>query len=278
MEIAQLVHADRSERGKLLVSGPQALWFLDQILTQRFEGLNPGDAVETAMLTVHGRMVAFAECLVATDEAGAPTVLCHFEQELRPAFQEALQAYVFATPVELRDVTDDYDLVLFAGPGHHEAADDIGIAHATKGVGVPATYSWLPAGTGAELPGGPIDEGALEDLRVAHAVPRWGYEMNSKTIPQEVGIHENAVHFEKGCYLGQEAMAKIHFRGKVNRRLASLALAGDLAPGADLSDQDGTTVGRVTSVAGDRALAVVRYTIEPGTVLHAGSTEATVAA
>lgn len=279
MEIAELVHADRSERGKLLVTGPQALWFLDQILTQRFEGLAPGDSTDTAMLTVHGRMTAFAEGVVVSDEAGAPAVLFHFEPELRPSFQETLQGYVFATPVELRDVTDEYRLMLLGGPGHEGAAAGLGTAHPTTSIGVPATYAWIPSEAGpTEIPGSVIDEESLELLRIANGVPRWGRDMDAKTIPQEVGIDEHAVHFEKGCYLGQEAMAKIHFRGKVNRRLASLELDGNVAPGAELTDDDGATVGRVTSVAGDRALAVVRHTVGPASVLHAGSVEARVAA
>jgi tRNA-modifying protein YgfZ len=278
MEIAELVHADRSERGKLRVSGPQALWFLDQILTQRFEGLSPGDATETAMLSVHGRMTAFAESIVVAGADG-PEALLHFEPELRPTFQESLQGYVFATRVELTDVTDAYRMVLFAGPGHEDAAASLGVAHPTRSIGVGATYSWAPVAATTTPPGKPISEDALEELRIASSVPRWGRDMDAKTIPQEVGIQESAVHFEKGCYLGQEAMAKIHFRGKVNRRLASLELGeGGVEPGAELTDAEGATVGRVTSVAGNRALAVVRYTIEPPTVLHVGAVEARVAA
>ena len=279
-EPTELVHADRSARGKMRVSGPQALWFLDQILTQRFEGLAPGDAVDTAMLTVHGRMTAYAECVVVDASAGGPEVLCHFEPELRPGFQETLQGYVFATRVELQDVTDGYRLVLFAGPGHEAAAAELGIVHPTGSIGVPATYAWVASDLPGDLPGTPIDEQMLDAIRIRHAVPRWGRDMDPKTLPQEVGIDEQAVHFEKGCYLGQEAMAKIHFRGKVNRRLAALELSGSAGvdPGTELTDETGTKVGRVTSVAGDRALAVVRHTIEPETVLHAGPVQARVAA
>ena len=102
--------------------------------------------------------------------------------------------------------------------------------------------------------------------------------MNAKTFPQEVGIDARAVHFEKGCYLGQEAMAKIHFRGKVNRRLVRLESAQELDPGSELSDAEGTKAGLVTSVSGSHALAVVRHTVEAPAVLHAGDVEAKVVA
>jgi folate-binding protein YgfZ len=102
--------------------------------------------------------------------------------------------------------------------------------------------------------------------------------MDVKTLPQEVGIDVRAVHFEKGCYLGQEAMAKIHFRGKVNRKLVRIESGQELEPGAELSDPEGSRAGRVTSVSGHNALAVVRHTIEPPTVLRAGDVEAEVVA
>ena len=100
-------------------------------------------------------------------------------------------------------------------------------------------------------------------LRIQHGVPRWGREMDFKTFPQEVGIDGRAVHYDKGCYLGQEAMAKIHFRGKVNRRLAHLASEQAVAVGAEVV-VDGKKVGAVTSTGGGLALALVRATLEPG--------------
>jgi folate-binding protein YgfZ len=278
VEVEYLVYADRSTRGKLRVSGPQAAWFLDQILTQSFEGAAPGDSLETAMLTVHGRMTAHAECLVTED-----AVLLHYEPELRPGFQEELQRYVFATRVELADVTDEYGLVLLAGPGQEEAAASLpGLTHPTNALGAPATYVWIPRATfddmANDVPGRRVVEGDLEAIRIANGVPRWGRDMDVKTLPQEVGVDARAVHFEKGCYLGQEAMAKIHFRGKVNRKLVRIVSAQELETGAELSDAEGAKAGRVTSVSGTTALAVVRHTIEPPTVLHSGEVEAKVVA
>jgi folate-binding protein YgfZ len=279
MDVNELIYADRSSRGKLKVAGPQAAWFLDQILTQRFEGVAPGEAVETAMLTVHGRMTAYAECIFTPDGA----ILCHFEPELRPSFQDNLQRYVFATQVELADVTDDYGLVLLAGPGHEAVAAEIGaIVHPTAALGVPATYAWVERGAlddALSTAGGRrVEESELEEIRIANGVPRWGQDMDTKTFPQEVGIDARAVHFEKGCYLGQEAMAKIHFRGKVNRKLVRIESADELEPGAELSDAESSKAGIVTSVSGLNALAVVRHSVEPPALLHAGDVDAKVLA
>lgn len=278
MDADELIYADRSGRGKLKVFGPQAAWFLDQILTQRFEGIRPGDSVETAMLTVHGRMTAHAEC-VATEDA----ILCHFEPELRPGFRDDLARYVFATRVELEDATDAYGLLLLAGPGHEDAARSSGgLVHATNALGIPGVYVWVPAGdTEAvmrNIPGRRAVEQELEAIRIANGVPRWGRDMDVKTLPQEVGIDAAAVHFEKGCYLGQEAMAKIHFRGKVNRKLVRIESEAELDLGTELSDPEGGKAGSITSVSGDRALAVVKHTVEVPGVLHAGDVEAKVVA
>ena len=86
--------------------------------------------------------------------------------------------------------------------------------------------------------------------------------MDAKTFPQEVGIDDRAVHYQKGCYLGQEAMAKIHFRGKVNRRLRQLESEGPLRSGAGVL-RDAEKVGAVTSASGHHALALLRHDVEP---------------
>ena len=91
-------------------------------------------------------------------------------------------------------------------------------------------------------------------------------------LAQEAGIDERAVHYDKGCYLGQEAMAKIHFRGKVNRRLARVEGGSDLRPGLELT-LDGSKGGVVTSAHGATGLALVRQDIEAGTQMSVGETD-----
>lgn len=274
------LYADRSSRGKLELTGPQRAWFLHQILTQAFEDIEPGEARDTALITAHGRMVGYMEAL-ATDDA----LWLHFESELIETLPEALQRYVFATQVTIQDVTNDFGLVLVVDPGWNEIAQRVAPdapAHRTLALGVPAGYLWIAREfldeTLVALKGAGLREAAedeLEALRVERGMARWGHEMTEKTLPPEAGLDEIAVHYDKGCYVGQEAMAKIRFRGKVNRKLRRLRSDTPLAVGSDLTLED-SKVGSVTSAAGDYALALVRYTVEPGTQVTSGDAIATV--
>ena len=279
MEQDITLFADRSDRAKLRVHGPKRLWFLHQQLTQAFEDMTPGAARDTAMITVHGRMRGYLET-VATEDA----VLCHFEPELRPSLPEELGRFAPLIPVEIDDVTEEWGLVLVAGPAWKEGAglSPQAIVHETMSVGVPAAYLWMPAAAKEEALSVLAERGferaaeeRLEALRITRGVPRWGREMDFKTFPQEVGVDERSVHYNKGCYLGQEAMAKIHFRGKVNRRLARLSGPKSLAVGAEVVLQE-KKVGAVTSASGGRALALVRAGVEPGSEVLVGGAAATV--
>lgn len=274
--------ADRSDRGKLIFTGPQRAWFLHQIMTQSFEDMVPGEARDTAMITAHGRMVAFMECVMTED-----SIRCHFEPELTPTLPDAIHRYVFATQVEVTEATDEFGLVLVLGDDVPSVTVDH-VAHPTQALGVPATYLWMAREKVndaivelEDLGLAQVSEEELEVIRVSNRVPRWGREMNVKTIPQEVGIETRAVHFDKGCYVGQEAMAKINFRGKVNRRLATLVSGDPLPVGADVV-VDGGKAGAVTSAVrlGDEyeALAVVKHTIEPGAEVQIDDVDAKVTA
>ena len=274
------VYADRSERGKLKLTGPQRAWFLHQILTQSFEDIQAGEARDTALITAHGRMVAYME-VYATDEA----LLLHYEPELIATLPEALGRYVFATQVEITDVTDDFGLLLIVDPKWAELATDLGpgvVAHRTLSLGGPAGYLWVERDRVDDLLAdvkqrGLVEasEDELEKLRVERGMARWGRDMTAKTLPPEAGLDEVAVHYDKGCYVGQEAMAKIRFRGKVNRKLRRLQGDSPLEVGAEVKLDD-AKVGIVTSAAGNTALAPVRYTVEPGTRVLADGVSATV--
>lgn len=273
--------ADRSNRGKLRFTGPQRTWFLHQILSQSFEDLEPGQARDAAFLTAQGRMKAFMET-VATSDA----LLMHFEPELADTLVDEITRYVFATQVVVEDVTAELGLVLVVGPGWQGRARDVPeviAAHPTSSLGTEAAYLWLPAVATGDAVARLVASGArrasedeLESIRISNAVARWGSEMDTKTFPQEAGIDDRAVHYDKGCYVGQEAMAKIHFRGKVNRRLALLRTSGSVPPGTELK-MDDQKIGSVTSATEGAALALVRYTVEPGTQLDAGGVAVTVA-
>lgn len=276
-----LLVADRSTRGKLRFTGPQRGWFLHQILSQAFEDIAPGDARDATFLTAHGRMKAFMETVAVGD-----ALLMHFEPELRETLPDEIARYVFATQVTVEDASDSMGLVLVAGSGWRAASGAVAAidaVHPTASLGIDAGYLWLSADAAPEaierlVAGGArvASEDELEGIRISNGVPRWGREMDDKTFPQEAGIDQRAVNYDKGCYVGQEAMAKIHFRGKVNRRLALLRTSEPLRPGTTLTSED-QKVGSVTSAADRSALALVRYTIEPGVELDAGGVAVTVA-
>ena len=274
MASSKLVYADRSNRGKLCFTGPQRAWFLHQILTQDFEDITPGEARAATLLTAHGRMVGYMEVVALEDR-----LLMHFEPELLATLPDAIQFYVLGTQVEITDVTDELGLLLVAGPGANDVTGELGPAvtiHPTAELGVPAAYVWVPRGklagvaaAVAEKGAVPATEDALEAIRIEHEIARWGREMDEKTFPQEVAIDDRAVHYDKGCYVGQEAMAKIHLRGKVNRRMRSLESPEPLTPGQELTSGD-DRVGVVTSVSGTNSLGMLRYTIYPGDLVSAG--------
>jgi len=277
---ARNLYANRSDRGKLELTGPQRAWFLHQILTQSFEDIEPGEARDTALITAHGRMVGYMETLATND-----SLRLHFEPELIESLPDALQRYVFATQVTIEDVTNEFGLVLVVGPGWDDLARSVApqaSAHRTLSLGVPAGYLWIPVDSIDEVLVGLKESGLqeatedeLEALRIERGMARWGREMTEKALPPEVGLDDIAVHYDKGCYVGQEAMAKIRFRGKVNRKLRRLRADSTLAVGSDVTLDD-SKVGTVTSASGKRALALVRYNVEPGTQVTAGETTATV--
>ena len=282
MHFDTLVYAVRSDRGKLRFTGDQRAWFLHQIMTQAFDPIEAGEVREAALLTAHGRMVGYLEA-VATDDS----LLVHFEPELKESFPEAIRRYVFATMVEITDASDDMDLVLVGGSGWEAAARAAlpgSPLQSTSALGTPAGYVWVPRGEVESLTEAlegagarRVSEEELETVRISNGVARWGRDMNEKTIPMEARIEDVAVHFEKGCYVGQEAMAKIHFRGKVNRLLRRVEASGPVDAGAEVT-LDGTKVGTVTSTAGATALVLLKHTVDLGAVVSIGNLDGKVVA
>ena len=125
-----------------------------------------------------------------------------------------------------------------------------------------------------------IDEAAADVVRVEHGRPRYGVDLDDSVIPQEAGLNERAVSFTKGCYVGQETVARLHWRGKPNRHLRGLRLGEQVQPGTELRLGE-REVGRITSVAasprfGPVGLALVRREAQPGDVLDAGGVAAEV--
>ena len=119
-----------------------------------------------------------------------------------------------------------------------------------------------------------MSERAAEIVRVEHGRPRYGIDIDESTIPQEAGLNERAVSFTKGCYVGQETVARLHYKGKPNRQLRGLRLSEPVSPDAELRLGE-RAVGRLSSAVvsptfGPIGLALVRREAEPGASVSVG--------
>jgi folate-binding protein YgfZ len=291
---------DRSESGKLALTGPDAKAFLNGQVTNDIEALTPGTGCYAALLTHKGKMLADLRVLDTqkfTTPIGELLLLCE-----RPALQalfDAIRRFKVGFDCELEKRTVERGLLSLIGPRSEELAGDVPAdEHANRAgsiAGAPVLLVRTDAGVDivcdsadtaavreALLTAGAveIDAATAEVLRVEHGRPRYGIDLDDSVIPQEAGLNERAVSFTKGCYVGQETVARLHYRGKPNRHLRGLRLHDDVAPGTALQLGD-REVGRLTSVArsprfGPVGLALVRREAQPGDVLDAGGVAAEV--
>jgi len=278
---------DLSHKGVVTVSGPDRLSWLTTLSSQVLTGLEPGRGTETLFLSVQGRI----ETAPHVVDDGATTWLLTEADETAPLVAW-LQSMRFALRVEIADRTDEWAVLGSTGP--------------VPGVeGVAWRDPWpqvAPGGWSYALLDGPhpgeertwyerlvpradlarITEDlplagswAAEALRIAAWRPRWGTETDEKTIPHELDLLRTAVHLAKGCYKGQETVARVHNLGHPPRRLALLDLDGSEhgLPAAGSPVLAGErTVGRVTSVQlhheeGPIALAVLKRSVDPAAAL-----------
>jgi len=277
-----LAAVDLSHRGVLTIAGPDRLSWLHSITTQMLTGLAPHTSAETLVLSPKGHiehdlhLVDDGQTTWVTVEPGTASVLVSWLDSMR-----------FMLRVEIRDVTDGYAVI--GEPVRAETRPGEPLAWSDPWpllVGDTAAYSAVT--DPAKHPGGerpwrelivPRDqlEAALGDrplagiwaaeaLRVAAWRPRLGFETDNRTIVHEVDWLRTAVHLHKGCYRGQETVARVHNLGRPPRRLVFLHLDGSghtmPANGAEV-EADGRVVGRLTSVArhyelGPIALAVIK--------------------
>ena len=187
------------------------------------------------------------------------------------------KARVIAPLVVLRRAADDFLLSTEPELGERLRAELVRFRFAAKTEIEPEEHeSWVVLGGGevvGERPDGEeVDEVAFERWRVESGVPRWGRELDETILPAEAGLTETHVSFTKGCFPGQEPIARQRYRGKVNRRLRVLELDGE--PDSDELVLGGKVVGRITSRAGDRALGYVRVEVPESAELAAGSARA----
>jgi tRNA-modifying protein YgfZ len=216
---------DQSHRGVLRITGADRLAWLHSLTTQDVEHLEPGAAAEALVLSPQGHV---EHHLTLTDDGEA--IWVHVEAGTATALLEFLTSMKFMLRVDAQDVSADYAVVKLLGPGVPAAATPAGAARLDTGFGTDliAPRSEL-AGRVADLrAAGAALAGtwALEALRIAAGRPRLGLDTDHRTIPHEVGWIETAVHLSKGCYRGQETVARVHNLGHPPRRLVLLHLDG----------------------------------------------------
>jgi folate-binding protein YgfZ len=252
---------DRSNRGVVTVTGPDRLSWLHSLTSQALDKLPPGETAQALILDPNGRV---EHHLTLTDDG--TTVWIHVEPGTAAALVEFLDSMRFMLRVEVADVTAGH--AVLTGP------DGDRIVPRDK---LDATAAEL-AGNGAS----PAGMWAFEALRIAAHVPRLGVDTDNKTIPHEMGWIETAVHLNKGCYRGQETVARVHNLGHPPRRLVLLNLDGSverLPAHGDPVELDGAQVGWVGSTArhyelGPIGLALVKRTIPVDATLLAGGVAA----
>jgi tRNA-modifying protein YgfZ len=175
------------------------------------------------------------------------------------------KARVIAPLRVIRRAADDFLLLTEPELGETARAELVRMRFAAKAeIEAEEHESWLVLG-GEEVlderPGGEeVDEEQLERWRIESGIPRWGREIDDRILPAEAGLDETHVSFSKGCYPGQEPIARQRYRGKVNRKLRVLEIEGDAAPGDELL-LDGKKVGRITSTVPGVALGYVRVEV-----------------
>jgi folate-binding protein YgfZ len=232
----------RRPRAFVRVAGPDATSFLQRMVSNDVEALGEGESCEALLLTPKARVIA----PMRVWRRGGEDFLLLTEPELGETLQTALRRARFAAKCEIEPEEHVSTLVLGGGDGIGN--DDYGV----EAVEV----------LDAEVEGPPVDEHELERLRILARTPRFGRELDDRVLPAEAGLDERAVSFSKGCYPGQEPVARLHYRGHANRTLRVLELDGD-PPAYDAEIvRDGKAVGRVTSAVPGLTLGYVRVEVE----------------
>jgi len=281
---------DRSDRGKLTIGGPDAAEYLQGQLTNDVEALGPGDGLYAALLDRKGHMQADMRVLRPGD---GPEIWIDTEPEGLAVALRHLQMYSVGRDVTVADASAERAILSLLGPRSVEIAGTAALPEGACASATVAGIECLAAGTrhgvdllaaaaeaerlrAALLAAGAVEvsPAAAEILRIESGIPRFGAEMGTETMPAEAGIVEDAVSFTKGCYIGQETVARLHYKGRPNRHLRGLRLSGPAQPGAALRLDDkevGSLGGSVVSPAhGPIALAILRREAEPGTALAVG--------
>jgi folate-binding protein YgfZ len=265
----------RHGRGLLIVSGPDAADYLQGQLTNDIEAIEPGGWAYAALLDRKGHMQADMRVLRPGE---GPELWLDLEPEGMAAASRHLQMYKIGREVEVTDASDGHTLLSLIGPRATEivrAVDDASL-RTEVGVDLIVPAAELKRVHDALLAAGAVEvsAAAAEILRIEAGRPRFGAEMGTETMPAEAGIVEQAVSFTKGCYIGQETVARLHYKGKPNRHLRGLRFSAPATPGDALrvGEKEVGTVGSaaVSPALGAVGLAILRREAEPGATVAVG--------
>ena len=286
--------------GRFRLMGPEAKEYLHRMVTNDIHSLTPGQGVYACMLEIDGRMIADLWAWIVSDEE----VLVETSAAACDALMAALDKYLIMEEVEIQDARGDEALVTVQGPSAHDtlanalAMDLPPLEHGSMwqtsdgGTGLIVAARdrtghggldvYMPAGADSLL-GALRETGVpealvetMEILRVEAGLPAWGSELTNHTIPLEANLEGVAVSFTKGCYPGQEIIARIHSRGKPAKHLVGIRFQGGPPPAGTQVHSGEAAVGTITSAAsspifGPIALAYLKKEHgEPGVHVTAG--------
>lgn len=267
----------RPAGGLVRLTGPQRVWFLENTISASIETVPPGRWAESCFLTVKGKVLAHFRVGV-----GAEELWLDVDPPGTDELVDWFTRYRFRTKVEIERVARQRRCVLGHGalPGGSdafEATDDaVSFSGALGEVTTLDVYGALPAAA-RQLP--EAREDLYEILRIEAGLPAFGADYGPDTLPQEAGL-THVVSVDEGCYIGQEVMARLHFRGHVNRSVRPVrfpdAADADGLVGAELLSA-GEKVGTVTSAVRSPArgvigIGMVRVTVPEGAELTVGDT------
>jgi tRNA-modifying protein YgfZ len=293
---------DRSERAKFVVRGEEAVHFLQGQVSNDVESLAVGSGCYATILNHKGKLRTDLRILRLKDigarraEPGASAgdfLWLDTEAIGHAVVRHMLDTYTLGRNVQWQDLTDDHAILSLIGPAADQLAPEAPAQPEHSSVDSGAGL-WVRTDLGldvlcgagraaelrAELGVEEVSEETAECLRIESGRPRLGLDMDSETIPQEAGINERAVDFEKGCYVGQETVARLHWKGKPNRHLRGLRLSEPVGRRTDILLGE-KVVGRVGSTCvsprlGPIALALIRREASPGDTVRVGPAEAEV--
>jgi folate-binding protein YgfZ len=307
---------DLSPRGRVLVRGSEAVQFLNGLITNDMKTLEPNTWMPAAFPNVQGRLIASVRVIrlqdEGTDKNVYPTFLVDTEAATHERVLKIIERFTLAGDFRVNDITSQTAMLSVQGKNASIVVDSVlGEAAAVSGQNAVRQISWQPAGMTAEVTlvhaSHTGEDGfdlivdkdhatslwhalqqagaqcfgydALEILRIEGGAPRYGIDMDDTNVVTETNL-DHAVSYTKGCYIGQEIIARIKYRGHVAKKLSGVMFDGtvEVDPGALINSVDGKEVGRITSVAYSPklnrtiALAYLKYDyVTPGTDVKAAT-------